>query len=672
MRSFRLGVVLFSLSSLVAYAQESAVPAVRQTVPAQTLAANGAVVAIDLRNHLHVVGVTREVVQFETDLGRFNVQLRSDAAPNHARNFLEYVRPGLYNGSLIHRTDRFEVTGETRTGMSIVQGGGYRGSVPTLSAIPRNAPVNLEYSLPNARGTLAAARTDDVNSATNEWFFNTHNNSTILGPQNGAGGYSVFGEVLGGGMSVLDAIAALGRVNAGAPFAQLPVRNFSGGTLSNSNLVFVNRITEIPIYPTGSESALLRFTVTSQNTGVVNASITGSTLLLTPVARGTTTVTVRAVDVHDAAATLPITVTVGDPVAPSFTFQPTSQTVVAGGTAVLTATAPSASSYRWERNGVAIAGATNATLVLNNVTAAQAGTYTVVATNSVGSTVSSAATLNVVNATPAETGRLVNLAIRSNSGTGDQVLIAGFTVGGGSTGSAPLLLRGVGPSLTPLGVGGALADPVARVFRGTTAVTENDNWSGNADVAARSTAVNAFALTSNSDAALATSLTPAAYTMQVSGVNQTTGIALAEIYDATSDASVTADTPRLINVSARTQVGANAETLIAGFVIRGTTSKTVLIRAIGPGLTQFGVGNVLADPNLRLFRGSTLLNENEDWSGDPQLTTTSQRVGAFTLTNATSKDAMLLVTLPPGIYTAQVSGTGSATGVALVEVYEVP
>jgi hypothetical protein len=112
--------------------------------------------------------------------------------------------------------------------------------------------------------------------------------------------------------------------------------------------------------------------------------------------------------------------------------------------------------------------------------------------------------------------------------------------------------------------------------------------------------------------------------------------------------------------------------LIAGFTIGGTTAKTVLIRAIGPTLAAFGVTGTLADPRLQLFAGTTLIRENDNWGGEPQLTAVGNAVGAFKLDEAASKDAVLLVTLPPGSYTAQVSGISNSTGIALIEVYDVP
>ena len=111
-----------------------------------------------------------------------------------------------------------------------------------------------------------------------------------------------------------------------------------------------------------------------------------------------------------------------------------------------------------------------------------------------------------------------------------------------------------------------------------------------------------------------------------------------------------------------------------GFVIGGATAKTVLIRAVGPtlGAPPFNVGGVMADPQLTLFSGQTAIATNDNWGGDPQLTTAGNGVGAFAFSSPTSKDAMLLVTLAPGAYTAQVTGVAGSAGSALVEVYEVP
>ncbi|MBI5689643.1 MAG: PD40 domain-containing protein [Verrucomicrobia bacterium] len=126
----------------------------------------------------------------------------------------------------------------------------------------------------------------------------------------------------------------------------------------------------------------------------------------------------------------------------------------------------------------------------------------------------------------------------------------------------------------------------------------------------------------------------------------------------------------LKNLSTRGQVGAGGNILIAGFVVAGDTPKQVLIRAIGPSLTAFGVTGALTDPQLQLFSGNTQTAFNDNWGGAAAISTASNQVGAFAL-NPTSRDAAILATLPPGSYTAQVSGVGGATGVALVELYDV-
>ena len=169
------------------------------------------------------------------------------------------------------------------------------------------------------------------------------------------------------------------------------------------------------------------------------------------------------------------------------------------------------------------------------------------------------------------------------------------------------------------------------------------------------------------DAALLTSLPAGAYSVQVAAA-AAAGVALVEAYDAD------AGTPpvRLVNLSVRSVAGSDSNVLIAGFVLSGNISKTLLIRGVGPTLAAFGVGGVLADPQLALFdsKGSRI-NQNDNWGGDSTLADAFTSVGAFALpTN--SKDAALLVTLPPGAYSAQVSGAGGTTGVALAEIYEVP
>jgi hypothetical protein len=316
-----------------------------------------------------------------------------------------------------------------------------------------------------------------------------------------------------------------------------------------------------------------------------------------------------------------------------------------------------------------VAGATTSILKLGNA-AASAGTYTCVATNAVGSSTSDPATVSV--GASSDAGRLVNLSTRAQVGTGGNILIVGFAVGG--TGSEPLLARASGPALTAFGVAGALPDPQLQLYSAGTVLATNDGWAGNATIAAEALQVGAFAWTNpaSHDSAIATQLAAGSYTAQVSGQSNDAGVSLAEIYEATNSISLTTSTPHLVNLSARVMVGTGGNILIAGFVIGGSCATTVLIRASGPALSAFGVAGALPDPELTLSSGPTTLATDDGWGGDPQIAATAASVGAFSWGAAATPDSALLVTLPPGSYTAQVAGASGDTGVSLVEVYEVP
>jgi hypothetical protein len=363
-------------------------------------------------------------------------------------------------------------------------------------------------------------------------------------------------------------------------------------------------------------------------------------------------------------------------VGPVTAAQPLTQAVVSGtGTTLLVAATGSAPlAYQWRKNGSDLMGAISPALTLGGLTAADAGSYTCVVSNVAGAVTSAAANLTVIAASATNPPRLSNLAVRTTVRPGTP-LIVGFVVGGnGSAGNKPLLLRGMGPSLSAFGFDGALADPRLTLFGEGGQLATNDDWSGNAAVAGLATQVGAFAFagTTSRDAALAALPGAGGYTMQVTSGDGTSGGALAEIYDASTAFSATE--PRLINVSARGEVGGQNGALIAGFVIGGPAAKTVLVRGVGPALGQFGVRGVLVDPVLTVYRDSAVVATNDNWYDAPNATAVpdvTTRVGAFRLGTA-ARDAVLLLTLPPGAYTAQVSGTGDGQGSALVEVYEVP
>jgi hypothetical protein len=368
---------------------------------------------------------------------------------------------------------------------------------------------------------------------------------------------------------------------------------------------------------------------------------------------------------------------------PQFTAEPASVTVVPGATAVFTAaaTGTAASGYQWSLNGTplsdgtGVSGSAAPTLV---VTAgpASAGSYACTATNAWGASTCSPAVLSV--GPSADPGRLTNVSCRAMAATGSAELITGFVVGGGA-GSEPVLVRASGPALSAFGVPGVLPDPALVLDASSGVVASNAGWGGSPAVAEAASQVGAFPWTSPSshDCAVLASLGEGPYTAQITGESGDTGVALAEVYDATPAGTYTASSPRLINVSARVEVGTGGNILIAGFEIGGSTAKTVLVRASGPALIPFAVSGTLADPELSLYRSnpdgtSTLVATNIGWGGSAQLASVGDQVGAFSWGSLGTADSALLATLPPGPYTAEVSGASGDTGVALVEVYDVP
>jgi hypothetical protein len=271
--------------------------------------------------------------------------------------------------------------------------------------------------------------------------------------------------------------------------------------------------------------------------------------------------------------------------------------------------------------------------------------------------------------------RLVNLSILTSLDSTGDTFTMGYVVGGaGTTGSKPILIRAAGPTLgaAPFNISGALNDPKIELFAGANKATENDNWGGSTTLSTAFASVGAFAFVSATslDAAALANVGAGDNSVRVSASGSSTGTVIAELYDSTPIANVTATTPRLVNVSVLKHLGLG---LTAGFVVDGSGSKRVLIRAVGPtlGAPPFNVSGVVTDPQLVLFSGQSSIGSNDNWGGSTELAGAFTQVGAFGLP-ATSRDAALLVTLQPGAYTVQVSGVNSTTGVAIVEVYEVP
>ncbi len=258
---------------------------------------------------------------------------------------------------------------------------------------------------------------------------------------------------------------------------------------------------------------------------------------------------------------------------------------------------------------------------------------------------------------------LQNLAARAAVGTGDNALIGGLMMADGL-----IVLRGIGPSLRPLGFDNALADPTLEVHNQTGAQIFNDNWKDDPNQATL-IQVSHLAPTVDAESAIvpfggSSPFRPgpgfAPYTAILRGKGNTTGIGVVEAYGIF---------PILANISARGLVGAGDNVIIGGFILgSGNESPRIVVRAIGPSLKAFGIANPLPDPVLELHNGNGLtIKSNDNWA-DTQV----DDLQAVGLAPTDGKESAIIMRLAPGAYTAIVRGKGNATGVALVEVYSLP
>ena len=239
--------------------------------------------------------------------------------------------------------------------------------------------------------------------------------------------------------------------------------------------------------------------------------------------------------------------------------------------------------------------------------------------------------------------------------------IGGFII----TGSAPkhVLLRAIGPSLAP-GVPNVLADPVLELHGpGAFATITDDNWR---DDPAQEAAIIATGIppTNDLESAIDTTLNPGSYTAIVKGKNNTSGVGLVEVYDLSQ-----AVLAKLANISTRALVGTADNIVIAGFQLGNHTGNDrIVVRGLGPSLTALGVANALANPTLELRdSNAALLLANDNWQDDPAQ---AAELTAAGLAPANNLESGIAATLPPGAYTALLSGVNNGVGIGLVEVYD--
>ena len=254
-----------------------------------------------------------------------------------------------------------------------------------------------------------------------------------------------------------------------------------------------------------------------------------------------------------------------------------------------------------------------------------------------------------------------NISTRGNVLGGENDLIAGFIVTG--TESKRVALRAVGPSLSAAGVSGALKDPVLRLFNSSQVqIAANDNWQSDPNAAE----IQSLGLAPKATAESATiqSLAPGSYTAIVSSKDSSTGTALVEAYDITPTANST-----LANISTRGSIGTDDNVLIGGFIVGGTGSAGVIIRALGPSLAAFGITSAISDTVLTVFdKNGSLVMTNDNWPTDPNAAT----IQSSHLAPSNPKESATYLQLAPGNFTAIVRGAGGATGTGLVEIYNLP
>jgi cytochrome c peroxidase len=267
-------------------------------------------------------------------------------------------------------------------------------------------------------------------------------------------------------------------------------------------------------------------------------------------------------------------------------------------------------------------------------------------------------TITLTNVPGAAPAQALNISTRLGVGTGDNVMIGGFIIKGNS--SKSVLIRGLGPSLSNLGLAGVLLDPVLELRGANGAVLfQNDNWKDDQRTQIEGTL---FQPTDDREPVIVASLSPAAYTTILTGKNQTTGIGLIEIYDRDQ----TADS-ELQNISTRGFVGAQSNVLIGGFILRGNNNTRLAVRGLGPSLSQFGLTNLLADPTLELHDGNgAILIANDNWADD---SAAADLLRANGLALSDPRESAIFTTLPAGQFTAILAGKNGGTGIGTIEVY---
>jgi hypothetical protein len=295
-------------------------------------------------------------------------------------------------------------------------------------------------------------------------------------------------------------------------------------------------------------------------------------------------------------------------------------------------------------------------------------TATPTATATATPTATATATATPTGTPTATPGLVGNVSTRLPVGSGDNVLIEGFIVQGPAGSTKKILVRAIGPSLLPFGITDALVNPSLAIHdsSGTTVATNND-WKntqvGGLIAGDQSAEISSSGVAPGNDleSAIIANLSPGSYTAVVSGFGNSVGTGVVDAYDLSA-----ASPAKLANIATRGLIQSGDRLMIAGFIVQNGSVR-VVVRAIGPSLSEFGISNALADTTLQLKdqNGTTVL-ENDDWRTDSQQAQELQNIG---LQPSNDLEAALVTTIQPGQYTAQVRGKNDTSGIGVVQVY---
>ncbi|HKP02524.1 MAG TPA: peptidylprolyl isomerase [Chthoniobacterales bacterium] len=558
-----------TLTGIVAAAGQDTPPEGTDQIADFTVYAGAAPRSIDVATAYPDAGVT-DAVRMTTVAGNIDIELFGRDKPITVTNFLKYVDQGRYfiddptthqlASSFIHRSQP----------NFVIQGGGFLGTVNSQNTAIQPTQVltfpaiQNEPGISNQRGTIAMAKIgNDPNSATSQWFINLADNGgppTNLDTQNG--GFTVFGRVVGNGMTVADSIAGLPRYNFSAAdpnFSSLPLRNYNGtSAVQVANLVSIPAITHI-----------VPLTAMSDN-GNVSVAVSGSKVLVSGVTVGTSHVTVTTTDLDGGTNSQMFTVTVvaapGRPVNLSTRMQVGTgdNALIAGfimrGSAakrlVIRALGPStglggaianptlelhdatgatiATNDNWgdaaNKQDVIDFGfapsSPNESVILTTVPSdPSAAIYTAVMRGANNTTGLGVVEVYDIDSGPGST--LLNIATRGQVGTDPNALIGGFIMGG--TEPKQILVRATGPSLTAFGVPNALADPILELRDMNGALIDsNDNWMDSPQKP--QIQASGLAPSDLKESAVLRTLAAGAYTAIVHGVSNGTGVGTVQIY----------------------------------------------------------------------------------------------------------------------------------------------